>query len=61
MAWLIRKKSILLGEVEQSERILRQLPEEIRSKRAEITTLDLFIPLHQVVVDPVAIKATRKK
>lgn len=61
MAWLIRKKATLLGRVARNERILSELPSYIQAMRAEIAALDLVIPLHEVKVDPNAIKAKRTK
>ena len=61
MAWLIRKKATLLGRVAKSEKILRELPSQIQAMKAEIAALDLVIPMHEVKVDPNAIKGKRTK
>lgn len=61
MAWLIRKKATLLGQVEKSEKLLRDLPAQIQAVRAEIAALDIVIPMHEVIVDPHVIKGKRPK
>lgn len=61
MAWLIRKKATPLGRVAKSEKILLELPYQIQAMKAEVAALDLVIPMHEVKVDPNAIKGKRTK
>lgn len=61
MAWLIRQKAKLLGRVAKNEKILLDLPLQIEAMKAEIAALDLVIPIHEVKVDPNAIKGKRTK
>ena len=61
MAWLIRQKRTLLGRLEKKEKTLRELPDEILKLQQAISALDAVIPLHEVAVDPSAIKGKRTK
>lgn len=61
MAWLIKKKAILLGKIEKGEKLLRELPDQIAAMKAEASALDIVIPMHEVIIDPHAIKGRRPK
>ena len=61
MAWLISQKSHLLGRLEKKEKTFRELPDEIQQLKQAIAALDTVIPLHEVLVDPSAIKGKRIK
>ena len=61
MAWLIKKKATLLGRIEKSEKLLRDLPDQIAAMKAEASALDIVIPMHEVEIDPHAIKSRRPK
>lgn len=61
MAWLIRKRSVVRGKIERLEKTLLQLPVEIATLKQNLDALDAVIPLHEVVVDPLAIVGRRPR
>ncbi len=61
MAWLIKKKAILIGKIEKGEKLLRELPDQIAAMKAEASALDIVIPMHEVIIDPHAIKGRQPK
>lgn len=61
MAWLIRERAKLKGMIERRQKQLEELPREILELKTRLDALDLVIPLHEVKVDPQAIKGTRAK
>jgi len=61
MAWLIRERARLKGNIDRRLKILEQLPHEIAQLRAQLDALDSVIPLHEVKVDPQVIAGFREQ
>ncbi|MBM4192636.1 MAG: hypothetical protein FJ196_06230 [Gammaproteobacteria bacterium] len=61
MAWLISERAKLKGMLERRQKQLEDLPGEIVDLQAKLDALDAVIPLHEVKVDPKAIKGKREK
>lgn len=59
MAWLIRKRGALRGQLDKAQKQFAELPGKIHLLEAELNALDKVIPLHEVKVDPSAIKGKR--
>jgi len=59
MAWLIRERATLKGEMDRRKKELEQLPRTICELEADLASLDKVIPRHEVKVDPSAIKGIR--
>jgi hypothetical protein len=59
MAWLIRERATARGVLDRLQKLEKNLPEQIKAAQAKIDALDSVIPLHDVPVDPTAIKGTR--
>lgn len=61
MAWLIRKRSILQGELDRAKKDLDRLPRTICELEQKLVALDQHVfPMHEVRVDPKSIKGTRE-
>ena len=56
-----QKKSYLRGRIEHIEKQLSQIPAKIEVLKAETWTPDIVVPMHDVAVDPSAIKGTCQK
>ncbi len=61
MAWLIRERAVLKGEIDRLERQLAQIPERLEQLNASLTALDMVFPLHEVKVEPGVIVGRRPK
>lgn len=61
MAWLIRERSMIKGMLERRQKQLEQLPREILELQMKLDALDAVIPLHEVKVDPKAIKGKQEQ
>jgi len=61
MAWLIRQRAFLKGQIDQCEKQLGNLPRRIVDLQHQLDALDTVIPRHEVKVDPKAIKGSRPK
>ena len=61
MAWLILKRGSLQGQIDRLEKQVRETPQKLKVLRVEIAALDIVIPMHEVVVDPAAIKSRRAR
>lgn len=59
MAWLIGQRASVKGQLDRLRRQPGTPPERIRSAEAELASLDAIIPLHEVKVDPKAIRGRR--
>lgn len=56
MAWLIRKRSLLKGQIDRLSKMQTDIPDKIKTLQNELDALDAVIPLHEVPVDPTVIK-----
>ena len=61
MAWLIGQRSRLKGQLTKQQKLLGELPRSICDLEAQLASLDAVIPLHEVKVDPSAIKGVRPR
>jgi hypothetical protein len=61
MAWLIRKRSVLKGQIDRLSKMQADIPDKIKALQNELDALDAVIPLHEVPVDPQVIKGRRPK
>lgn len=59
MAWLIKKRSCVKGNLERLCKTQAELPGKIKALQEELDALDAVIPLHEVQVDPRVIKGRR--
>ena len=59
MAWLIRERSWVKGQIDKCERQLDDLPRRLVDLQQQLAALDAVIPRHEVKVDPKAITGTR--
>ncbi len=56
MAWLIRERARIQGKIERLEKLASQLPLEIKALSEQLKSIDAVFPLHEVKVEPTAIK-----
>lgn len=61
LAWLIRERSRLKGQIDQCEKALDQLPRTLVELNQQLAALDAVIPRHEVKVDPKRIVGTRPR
>lgn len=61
MAWLIRERRRLQGEIDRTVKLLDELPGRLEALKAQMESLDGVFPLHSVQVDPTIIKGKQKK
>ena len=60
MAWLLRKRSILKGELDAIDMALEALPRQRVEKAQQLAALDATIQMHEVQVEPSIVRGTRK-
>lgn len=60
MAWLLRKRSILKGELGAIDRALEALPRQRIAKAEQLASIDAAIRLHEVQVEPTVVAGRRK-
>jgi hypothetical protein len=60
MAWLIRERATLQGQIDRAKKQLDELPRWLVDLHAQMDALDAVFPLHTVQVDPKVIKGKRK-
>jgi hypothetical protein len=61
MAWLIRQRAWLKGQIDQCEKQLGELPRRIVDLQQQLAALDAVIPRQEVKVDPKIIRGTKPK
>src|SRR5574343_872315 len=61
MAWLIRKRSLLKGQIDRLSKMQADIPDKISALQEELDAIDAVIPLHEVPVEPKVIKGRRPK
>ena len=61
MAWLIRKRSVIKGQIDRLSKMQADIPDKIKELQEELDALDAVIPLHEVPVDPKVIKGRKPK
>ena len=61
MAWLIRKRSVIKGQIDRLSKAQADIPGKIKALQEELDALDAVIPLHEVPVDPKVIKGRKPK
>ena len=61
MAWLIRKRSVIKGQIDRLSKMQADIPDKIKALQEELDALDAVIPLHEVPVDPKVIKGRKPK
>ena len=61
MAWLIRERSVLKGEIDRLEKQQAQIPERLEQLNASLRALDTVFPLHEVKIEPGVIAGRRPK
>ena len=61
MAWLIRKRSLIKGQIDRLSEMQANIDEKLKALQDELDALDAVIPLHEVQVDPKVIKGRKPK
>lgn len=61
MAWLIKKRSMIKGQIDRLSKMQSDIPDKIKALQEELDALDAVIPLHDVPVDPKVIKGRKPK
>lgn len=61
MAWLIRKRSLIKGQIDRLSKMQADIPDKISALQEELDAIDAVIPLHEVPVDPKVIKGRKPK
>jgi hypothetical protein len=61
MAWLIKKRSVIKGQIDRLSRMQADIPDKIKALQEELDAVDAVIPLHEVPVDPKVIKGRKPK
>jgi hypothetical protein len=59
MAWLLRQRAKLKGQIDACRRQLVQLPLKLVQLQAKMDSIDSVFPLHAVQVDPTVVKGVR--
>lgn len=56
LAFLIRQRAIVSGQIERLEQRLLEIPKELAVRQGELSAIDLVLGRHRVKVDPEKIK-----
>lgn len=60
LAWLIRERARLKGQIDALDKRLEEIPRELVRLRGQLAALDAVIPRHEVEVDPSKIVGIRQ-